>query len=640
MSFDRRDRPRRLSPWAEERKPGYDRGFEPSLGRLCGLQPRRVRRCSFVFGPVLSREAMAACRRPRHYLARGACAAALLILICTAWQVVTGTRVVRGAGDLARFNSLAFQVLAPLELVVCLFLAAISTALTVAQEKDRRTLTLLLLTRLNNLQLVLGHLAAGLLGVASLVVASAGVFFLMYLLGGISIEQIAAVLVVLAVTLLACGSLGCTMALWREKTFQAVAATVLVLICWTGGWEAATRSGPQTGSFAGHGWASRFSPWHAMLDAATASWADGGRQQLDFVAAMLGIAALLNGLAIWRIRAWTRGGEVQPRPAELVPPDTAEAEQPLDRFGPNDAAAAPARRWRQVWRNPVLWRETCTWAYGRKVLAVRLAFVALAALVAVALTSQATLGPVSRQSMAAWTLPLFVLGLLLVNAQAATSITNERDDQTLDLLLVTDVTPGEFIGGKLSGVLYNTKEMVLLPLAVCGYLAWLGELGGENFGLIVGGWLTLVAFAAVLGLHAAMTYANSRLAIAVSLGTLFFLVVGIATCMRIMVAFSGSFTFQLQPFLAAMVGGFVGLYLALGARNPSPAITAAALVCPLATLYALTSFLLGYTLAVFLVTVGAYGFAAAAMLVPALYEFDFGDRAPRSRTTEQPIIDP
>ncbi|HEY5314961.1 MAG TPA: hypothetical protein VIK18_20685, partial [Pirellulales bacterium] len=187
-----------------------------------------------------------------------------------------------------------------------------------------------------------------------------------------------------------------------------------------------------------------------------------------------------------------------------------------------------------------------------------------------------------------------------------------------------------FIGGKLAGVLYNTKEMVLLPIALCGYLWWLGDLSGENLAYLLGGWLAVLAFAAVLGLHAGMSHGNSRMAIGVSLGTLFFLVIGVATCMRIMVAFSGSFSFQLQPFLAAMVGGFVGLYLALGARNPSPAITAAALVCPLATLYALTSFLLGYTLAVFLVTAAAYGFAAAAMLVPAIYEFDVVERR-RSR---------
>jgi hypothetical protein len=139
---------------------------------------------------------------------------------------------------------------------------------------------------------------------------------------------------------------------------------------------------------------------------------------------------------------------------------------------------------------------------------------------------------------------------------------------------------------------------------------------------VLGGLAVLYAFAAVLGLHAGMIYENSRAAIATSLGTVFFLFVGVATCMRIMIAFSGSFQAQLQPFLAVMLGGGVGLYLALGARNPSAAIGVAAFVCPLATFYAITSFLLDYTLAVFLVTAGAYGFTTAAMLVPAIYEFD------------------
>jgi hypothetical protein len=92
--------------------------------------------------------------------------------------------------------------------------------------------------------------------------------------------------------------------------------------------------------------------------------------------------------------------------------------------------------------------------------------------------------------------------------------------------------------------------------------------------------------------------------------------------MRMMISFSGSFQAQLQPFLAFMVGGGVGLYVALGARNPSTAIGVASFLCPFATFYAIASFLLHYTLAVFLVTVAAYGFATAAMLIPAIYEFD------------------
>ena len=89
-----------------------------------------------------------------------------------------------------------------------------------------------------------------------------------------------------------------------------------------------------------------------------------------------------------------------------------------------------------------------------------------------------------------------------------------------------------------------------------------------------------------------------------------------------MIAFSGSFQAQLQPFLAFTLGGGVGLYVALGARNPSTAIGVASFLCPFATFYAITSFFLNYTLGVFLVAAGAYGFATAAMLIPAIYEFD------------------
>jgi hypothetical protein len=92
--------------------------------------------------------------------------------------------------------------------------------------------------------------------------------------------------------------------------------------------------------------------------------------------------------------------------------------------------------------------------------------------------------------------------------------------------------------------------------------------------------------------------------------------------MRMMIAFSGSFHMQLQPFLAFMGGGSLALYLALGARNPSQALLVTALTCPAATFYAITSFLLGHTLGPFLVVMATYGFAVMSMLQPALFEFD------------------
>ena len=72
------------------------------------------------------------------------------------------------------------------------------------------------------------------------------------------------------------------------------------------------------------------------------------------------------------------------------------------------------------------------------------------------------------------------VGLILLNALAVTSLTNERDSGALDLLLVTDLSPKEIVFGKLGGAFYNAKEMILLPIALCVYLWFVGQLSTEK----------------------------------------------------------------------------------------------------------------------------------------------------------------
>jgi ABC-type transport system involved in multi-copper enzyme maturation permease subunit len=185
-------------------------------------------------GPVFTRELATAPRRARLYLARAAYVAVLLVLMATAWQVLAGTQEVRNVGDLARFGAVVFQILAPLQLAVVMFFAALAAASAVAAEKDRQTLILLLLTNLSNMELVLGKLLASMLNVLVLISSALPVFMLLVLLGGVSFEQVARVFAVTVAGALAAGSLGALLAFWREKTFQTLAITVLVLVCWTG----------------------------------------------------------------------------------------------------------------------------------------------------------------------------------------------------------------------------------------------------------------------------------------------------------------------------------------------------------------------------------------------------------------------
>ncbi len=191
----------------------------------------------------------------------------------------------------------------------------------------------------------------------------------------------------------------------------------------------------------------------------------------------------------------------------------------------------PART-RRVWDNPIIWREIRTWAYGRKLIVVRLAYLVLFGVAAAGLYTALAGSPSDLPQEAALALlPLVMLSLVLVNAQAVTSLTSERDARALDLLLVTDLTPKEIVYGKLGGVFYNTKEMLLLPMLLCVGLWWAGPLSLENLLYLLGGLAVLYVFAATVGLHAGMTYANSGAAVATSLGTVFFLFVGVAICM-------------------------------------------------------------------------------------------------------------
>src|SRR6185436_19514367 len=173
-----------------------------------------------------------------------------------------------------------------------------------------------------------------------------------------------------------------------------------------------------------------------------------------FLMVAVGIAVVLNGVAILRLRVWNPGREVMQRSPEM------EAEEPRTeeprtksveaaRAGHVDARVrAVNEKSRQVWDNPVLWREMCTWAYGRKVLVIKAVYwllflMAVAAIYgsirsgAAYMRASETIIPPVANSLA----PFFLVSLVIVNALAVTSITNERDGGSLDLLLVTDLTP-------------------------------------------------------------------------------------------------------------------------------------------------------------------------------------------------------
>src|SRR5262249_53707604 len=116
-----------------------------------------------MLGPIFDRERLILPRRWRHYLGRAVYLGALWVLVLTVWQTTVGWAVPATLGDNSRFGRLAFRFVAYVELVLLLFFSALAAASTIAQEKDRRTFVLLLLTDLRNYEIVLGKVAGSLL---------------------------------------------------------------------------------------------------------------------------------------------------------------------------------------------------------------------------------------------------------------------------------------------------------------------------------------------------------------------------------------------------------------------------------------------------------------------------------------------
>jgi ABC-type Na+ efflux pump permease subunit len=603
---------------------------------LCWLSPSEYH--NSMLGPVFNREASVAPKRSSTYLTRGIYLLTLFLLLCTGYLVLDGSRSLFANSDAAKFGGWMFRLLAPLQLVVLSALAAVGAASSVAQEKDRRTLLLLLMTRLSGFEIVAGKAASALLSPLSLLVVSLPLFLTLPLLGGVSPNQVFAAFAVIAVSVVISSVVGTVVAFWREKTFQSIALTFLILLLLIAIGEMIANL-----SVAGAGLATTISPPRALIAASKSVSGSGSLATASewwFVISGSLFSLLVLAIGVLKVRVWNPSREVrlktpEPETSEEFERDRANAVS-ADSATKNTSTEGPAswkvRQPRPVWDNPILWREVRTWAYGRKIILIRTVFVLIFALITAAVWYQIQSGvamePSGRigRAFPAVTIPVAILGvisLVLVNALAVTSITGERDGLALDLLLVTDLRPREFIFGKLLGVMYAAKELILLPMSLLVYLGVSGVMTFESMQYAILAAIGLYVFVTMLGIHSGLNYVSGRTATLASLGTVFFLCVGIAICMTIMVSFRGAFQLQLAPFLVMILGGGAALFAALGWRNPSSAIFTSAFALPLITFYAITQFLLQTDhLYVAASLVAGYGFTTAAMMIPALSEFD------------------
>ena len=315
----------------------------------------------------------------------------------------------------------------------------------------------MLVTDLSDPEIVLGKLAARLLPVLGLVACSWPVLALSSLLGGIDPQALTlAFAIIVAVALLGC-SMAMALSVWARKPHEVVLVVYtfwgLVLLLWPI-WYALSLAklvGPPAG------WSLLVSPYYLAFAPYSAPGRVDFWDYLGFFAAALGAAVALAVLAVWRMRPVARRGTDEGRKGPRL-----GWVGWLSRRLPGPALDG----------NPVLWRE---WHRSRPsrwttILGVLLggstgAACAVGAVTALiqGLDARAAAPPVGLILGVYGAILQLIFGLLMLSAAAPTSMAEERQRGSLDLLAATTLSTPTIVLGKWLGTLRLVALLAIGP---------------------------------------------------------------------------------------------------------------------------------------------------------------------------------
>jgi ABC-type transport system involved in multi-copper enzyme maturation permease subunit len=407
-------------------------------------------------GPVFVYECLANSRRWQTYAIRSIGVALLLAAIASIWLSHTRIASRQGWREYAELGESYFYAIIGVELTLVMLAAPAATAGAICVDRARGTLTHMLATDLSDPEIVLGKLAARLLPVLGLVACSWPVLALSSLLGGIDPTALTlAFAIIVAVALL-----GCTMALalsvWARKPHEVVLVVytfwMLVLLLWPI-WYALSM-----GTDVGRppAWSLVADPYYLAFAPYSAPGRVGFWDYVGFFAAALGASAALAVLAVRRMRPVARRGN-----------DDHRKEHRLGLLG-------RVSRWLpgpSLDGNPVLWRE---WHRSRPSRWLMILVVLVGGGTSIACIVGAVsawlkgmdLGPSAPVGLIVGVygyLIQLIFGLLMLSAVAPTSMSEERQRGSLDLLAATTLSTPTIVLGKWLGVLRLVALLVIGP---------------------------------------------------------------------------------------------------------------------------------------------------------------------------------
>jgi ABC-type transport system involved in multi-copper enzyme maturation permease subunit len=489
---------------------------------LWGLLLAAAAFTSRLFGPVLFYDLIRIARRNRYYLIRVLYAFFLLTMLCWVYLVYTvGGDFERSVppNEAARFANSFFYMFMGVQFLVITVVTPAYVAGAIAEEKERKTLEFILATDLLNREIVLSKLASRVLNLMLLVLTGLPVLAGLQFLGGVDPMLVIAGFVA---TLLTVGSLAGLSILASVLSRRARDAIVLTYLMAAG---YLALSGLSWFLIVPTGWATfpSTTTWTSLVTVQDlVEWLNAGnivaalvrmtietagpasKQLADVLPAYLRNYALFHGAIALLAPLWS---VLRLRAIALnETTETSRRRRPM---------FALTRRPR-VGDQPMIWKEVFAdrglrahWlAKAIVVVLILVSFVPVFVIAYFYLEDRLFRsggGEWLSENTQLWVVRLSgtavaCLLLLAVAVRASSSISSERDRQTLDGLLTTPLDSNSILWGKWLGAILSVRR---------GWL-WLGALWG--IGVLTGGlhpfalilmvltWLVYAAFLAGLGL--------------------------------------------------------------------------------------------------------------------------------------------
>jgi ABC-type transport system involved in multi-copper enzyme maturation permease subunit len=438
-------------------------------------------------GPVFAFESLVAARRWQVYALRGVYVGLLLLGLTLTWG--PSGRVIHSVTEAAALAGVFFHTLIAVQLAVVLLAAPAAPAGAVCVDKSRGTLLHAFVTDLTDREIVLGKLGARLLPVLSLLACGLPVLALGSFLGGIDLAAAVGAELVTAGTALVCCSLALLASVWARKPHQALLIAYAFVGLWVAAGPFAARlffSGPPaTLAFPilimSNPIGAAFAP-----DFSWAAWSFGLREQIGFFGAAALVSSVLVRAATRRLRS-----TVLAQVSQSVRRERPDAPARLVDYLPGPSLDDNAVLWRE-WhrRRPTRWTGRFWTAYAIASILASGYVLGGYYLWSGDLTLYSYIHVVAAH-VNAWQV---AIGLQLMSVSAATTLAEERDRGSLEVIMTTPLAAQEIVWGKWWGTFAMIPRLAILPIWVASGAAMVSD-GGVGLLLMIG---LILAYAAAI----------------------------------------------------------------------------------------------------------------------------------------------